>query len=561
MNKLISIVLLLFIGTSCAEIPDAPPKNPKLIVGIVVDQMRFDHLYKYGDRYSDGGFRRLMREGYTFRNAHINYIPTVTAAGHASIYTGATPSMHGIIGNGWYDRQQDKDVGNVDDISFPVVGSLNENSKGASPDKLLVNTITDQLRLGYNFNSKVISMSLKDRGAILPGGHLSNGSYWHDWQSSPGYFVSSTYFMEELPEWVTAFNRRALCTQYLDTVWNTLYPIDSYQMSLEDDNKYERSLSGKDAPVFPYDFRELSPVYRDLNAEFQLIWASPAGNTLLVDFAMAAIENENLGKDTFPDLLNISFSATDAAGHAFGPQSIEMEDIYLRLDLDLQHLFNYLDREVGKGNYTVFLTSDHGVVPVATFLFDNRLPTGIARINEYKTALEAHLNAKFGKGEWIQRFDGERLYLDRVMIEQRDKDLIEMQETAAVFLMGQKGVSLALTANDLQIREYTSGVKHLLQNGHHPGRSGDVLLAFDPGFIQSNNPNKDIAAVEGSTHGSGYAYDTHIPLVFYGPGIPKGSSSRKVGVTDISPTLAIMLNLQLPNGTTGEPLQEILNSN
>ena len=306
---------LLFTNFSAAQATPAEP--PKLVVGIVVDQMSFEQLYRYKDKYSNEGFARLLKEGYNFKNTQYNYIPTVTAAGHSSIYTGTTPSTHGIIGNSWYQRKQDSEIGNVDDPKEHIIGSSEENKTGLSPRNLLTTTISDQLRLATNFKSKVISVSLKDRGAILPGGHLANAAYWHDWQVSPGYFVSSSYYMDDVPSWVKQFNKEGRSDTYLDITWNTLLPISSYTESAPDDNPYERTLRGKDGPTFPYEFKKMREIYKELNAEYQLIWVSPYGNTLLTEFAIEAIKNEALGKDNFTDLINISYSVPDVIGHGY----------------------------------------------------------------------------------------------------------------------------------------------------------------------------------------------------------------------------------------------------
>lgn len=557
MTKFISLIVLLLFNGSLLFGQKGKANRPKLVVGIIVDQMRFDQLYKYEDRYGKGGFKRIMQEGFNFKNAHFNYVPTVTAAGHASIYTGTTPSVHGIVGNNWFNRYTNTSVGNVKDSTVTIVGSAEENKNGVSPGNLLSTTISDQLRLGSNFRSKVISVSFKDRGAILPGGHTANAAYWHDWQTSPGYFVSSSHYMEKLPEWASKFNHSGKASEYLDWVWNPLYPIETYTASEADSNGYERTLRGKSGPVFPYDFPKLRETYRELKAEYQMLWVSPRGNTLLTDFAMEAIKGEQLGTDNFPDLLNISYSVPDAAGHTFGPQSIELEDIYLRLDQDIENLLNFLDKSVGKDGYVLFLTADHGAIPVASYLHDHKLPTGIAGTIAYTDSLAKYLNTRYGENDWIQKFDGENIYLNRPLIAQADIELKEIQQYAADWLVNQKGISIALTAFQLETTEYRLGTRAMMQNGYHPKRSGDIVLAFDPGFIQNSGPDIDITEVKGTTHGSGYAYDTHVPILWKGRGIPKGESVRKVSITDIAPSLAMLLNLNLPSGTSGLPLGEL----
>ena len=552
---LLVLIALMAYGSGVAQ--SEITTKPKLVVGVVVDQMRFDHLYRYQDKYGEDGFKRLLREGFSFKNHHYNYIPTVTAAGHASIYTGATPSIHGVVGNSWYDRYADRQVGNVSDTTFTIIGSKTENRKGVSPNNMLTNTISDQLRLGSSFQSKVISISFKDRGASLPGGHTANGAYWHDWQTSPGYFVTSSYYMDQLPKWVEDFNKSKQADDYLDLTWNTLYPIETYTESTPDDNHYERVLRGKTSPTFPYNFKKLRKTYRELNAEYQLLWVSPMGNNLLTDFAMKAVENEQLGADSITDLLAISYSVPDAAGHAFGPHSVEIEDIYLRLDLDIANLLDYLDETIGVGAYTVFLTADHGAAPVASYLFDQQLPTGIVS-SKYADSLSNHLVDEFGEGQWVQRHGGSQIYLNRKLVSDKGLDLHIVQQEVAQFMVALEGISTATTAHTLQTQEFTKGLRHLVQNGYYQKRSGDVFVTFDPGLVTNSDPEIIVSEIKGTGHGTGYAFDTHVPLVWFGNGIPHGTSTRKVAITDIAPTLAMMLDLQLPNGNEGIPLKELL---
>jgi len=554
MIRIIAITALFFLN---GYITRSQADKPKLVVGIVVDQMRFDHLYKYQERFSNGGFKRLMRDGFNYKNTQYNYIPTVTAAGHASIYTGTTPSAHGIIGNTWYQRSSKQVITNIGDSNELIVGTTDVNSYGASPRNLLTTTITDQLRIGTNFRAKVISVSLKDRGAILPGGHAANAAYWHDWKSSPGYFVSSSYYMDELPKWVNSFNKLEKSNSYLSDSWSTLYPIETYTASAPDDNNYERALGGKTSATFPYDYKSMRERYREIGAEFQLIWVTPAGNSLLTDFAIEAIKSEGLGTDDITDFINISYSVPDVIGHTFGPQSVEFEDVILRLDRDIENLLKSLDATVGTGNYLLFLTSDHGSVPVASYLADHKLPAGLAHINQYETALLTHLNSKYGTNQWIENFDGEAVYLNRDVIKQKKLSLRAVQQEAADFLITLDEVTGALTASDLQSQSYSYGMKQMLQNGYHSKRSGDVLLIFKPGFIQNLDPRITMQKIKGTTHGSGYAYDTHVPMLWFGNSIPKGKSVRKVSVIDIAPSIAQILNIPYPSGTSGEPLIEL----
>ncbi len=533
---------------------------PKLVVGVVVDQMRFDQLYKYRSRYGQDGFNRLLREGFNFKNTNYNYVPTLTAPGHASIATGAPPSVHGIIGNSWFDRSLGRVVSNVEDSTATQVGTQLPSPYGLSPRRLLATTISDQLRMATNYRAKVISVSLKDRGAILPGGHTANAAFWHDWETSPGHFVSSSYYMEELPQWVQRFNQQEKSNAYLDQTWNTLYPIATYTASAADDNPYERAIGGKGQPTFPYDFKKLRERYRELGAEYQLLWLSPYGNSLLTEFALEALKQEGLGEDATTDILWISYTVTDVIGHTLGSQAVEMEDIFLRLDQNIADLLSALDQKVGKGNYLLFLTSDHGAIPTASYLKQQQVPTGLVPVGRYKMALANYLNQKYGAYAWIQHFDYEQLYLDRALIAERKLHLPDVQQEAASFLMGLEGVADASTAYQLQTMAYGEGRRNLVQRGYNAKRSGDVLLTFEPGVVYDPGTNLTIDRVKGSSHGTGYAYDTHVPMLWFGSGIPKGSSVRQVTATDIAPTLALFLDIQYPNGSMGQPLGELFDN-
>ena len=556
MRKSNILLLLFFIGCSFNGLTQDSNK-PKLVVGVIIDQMGFDQLYKYQDRYGETGFNRLLNEGFNFKNANVNYIPSETAPGHASIYTGTTPAYHGIIGNSWYDRELGNYVGNVLDFNEEIVGSLNENPNGASPINLTATTITDELRLRSKFKSKVVSISIKDRAAILPGGKSANAAYWYNWDSSPGYFVSSSFYMKKVPKWVAKFNKLGKPDAYLNETWNTLYPLDTYTASSPDDNKYEPSLGGKSSPTFPYDFKAMRDKIKKSGTEYRLLWVSPSGNTLLTEFAIAAIENEELGMDKYPDILNVSYSITDVVGHTFGPQSVEMEDIYLRLDKNLGELFAALDSKVGKNNYVLFLTSDHAAIPVVSYLRENKLDGDIARIGQYNHKLNLFLVAKYGEGSWIENFDGNQVYLNKNTVDEKKLLLPVIQQEVADFLMTQKGVYLALTAHDLQTQTYEEGLRKTMQNGYYPKRSGDVLLSYNSGTILNPNSRMAVERVKGTVHGSGYSYDTHVPLLWMGLGIPKGESVRSVNPIDITPSLAMFLNLRLPSAVQGKPLSEL----
>jgi len=556
-RKFLYISIILITALSHSEILAQESSAPKLVVGVVIDQMRADYLYKYQKRYGEDGFKRLLRDGFNFKNANVNYIPSETAPGHASIYTGTTPSYHGIIGNSWFDRDSNGVVGNVSDDQEKIVGSILENPYGASPKKLMASTITDELKKVSNFKSKVIGISIKDRGAILPGGKSADGVYWHDWESSPGYFVSSSYYTKEVPKWVTKFNKQEKSDAYLNETWNTLYPIETYTISAPDDNRYETIMGGKPSPTFPYDFKAMREEYRARGTEFQLLWISPKGNTLLTEFAIKALQEERLGMDKHMDFLSVSYSLPDVIGHTFGPQSVEMEDMYLRLDRDLAILFKALDAQMGKNNYTLFLTADHGAIQNVSFLKDHKQDAAIANTIGDGRSLEAFLDSKFGNASWITTVNGNDIYLNKSTIDEQKLSLPMVQKEVANFLMTLPGVSLALTADDLQTQVYEEGIRKTMQNGYHVKRSGDVLISYTSGTIIHPNSNIGVENVKGTVHGSGYSYDTHIPLIWMGKGISYGESVREVNIIDIAPSLSMLLNIPLPSASQGKPLMEL----
>ena len=544
--------LVLTLGQMAAQ-----TQRPKLVVGIVVDQMRYDFLHRYSDHYGEDGFKRLLREGFSFDSTHYNYVPTVTAAGHASIYTGTTPARHGIVGNVWYDRSQRMSVSNVEDPTVKIIGSARPNPNGYSPAHLLAKTITDKIRAELGPESKIISVSLKDRGAILAGGQSANAAYWHDYQTSPGYFVSSTFYQDSLPAWATEFNAEGWSETYMGQTWNTLLPLEEYDESAPDDNGYESLMRGKEAPVFPYDLAAIRDTYKENEPYLNVLWVTPFGNTLLKDFAIRALRAEQLGQDEITDALCISFSSPDAAGHTFGPQSVEVQDIYLRLDRDIAELLQVLDQEVGKGEYLLFLTSDHGAQPVVSYALEQGLPAGLAVIPRFEHSLNFSLSLKYGAFNWIESFGTEEIYLDHALIAEKGVSLLEMQQAVAELMREQPGVRYALTATELRENKFDSGLPAMVQNGFYPDRSGDVMLVYEPGFVATYDFRTPITKVRGTQHGSGYEWDTHVPLLWFGAGVPGGASARRVAPVDIAPTLARYLNIPAPDSATGQPLQEL----
>lgn len=513
-------------------------EQPKLIVGIVVDQMKYDYLTRYREHFTDAGFQRMINEGYNFANHHFNYFPTYTGPGHAAIYTGATPSVSGIIGNSWFDRDINRNLYVVEDTTVTTVGGSGEVGQ-MSPENLLSSTFGDELKKVSN-SSKVIGLSLKDRGAVLPAGHLGNLALWYD--DSQGHFVSSTWYSQELPEWVKTFNEKGEARTYSDQTWKTLLPFEKYTNSNPDDSPYEQAFSWEDKPVFPHEFSKAE------GSSYWTVKSSPFGNTLLKDLAVSAIENEKLGQDDITDILTISFSSTDYIGHQFGPHSVEIEDTYIRLDRDLADLFAKLDETVGEGNYLVFLTSDHGVVDVPAQLEETGQPGGYFDVRRATQSLQNYLIEKYGNENWIRGLANQQIYLDRDLIQQKKNiNLNDIQEDIADYLLQFEGVLSTNTASDFMQERYEEGLQGMYQRGFQYQRSGDVYLQLKPGWLIRSSRT-------GTSHGSPYSYDTHVPMLLYGWGIPKGVTYDKTLVTQLAPTISGMLKIPLPSGTEGRPL-------
>lgn len=534
----ISCLLALFLATPLKA--QMITEKPKLVVGIIVDQMKQDYLTRFYHKFGEDGFKRLAEQGFMARNGHFNYAPTVTGPGHASVYTGTTPANHGIAGNTWYSRVLKRSVYCAEDTAVANVGGSPSAGK-ISPKNLYTSTITDELKLSTQRRAKVIAMSIKDRGSALPGGHLSDGSYWYD--SGTGEFMTSTYYMEELPKWVSKFNKKKNGLKYLETPWTTLYPIEEYVESGIDDSPYENSIVGKPTPTFPYAFSHL-----DEKQKNNFIRSTPFGNSLLADLALEAIDAEKLGDDDITDFLAVSFSSTDYIGHYYGPQSIEVQDTYLRLDKEIARILAALDKKLGDGNYTVFLTADHGVAENSQRMADEKFRIANFKYKPMRVAIEAALNQKFGFAKWVESGTG-AIYLDRKLIAEQKVDLIEMQRAVAQVAETFPGVHKAYTAHDLSTKEYTEGLAQLIQNGYHNKESADVVVVLDPGWQGGGQT--------GTTHGSGWTYDTHVPILMYGWGIKPGNSVRYTTITDIAPTLSMLLNIRLPNGATGQPIKEV----
>jgi len=527
----------------------AQPARPKLVVGLMVDQMRWDYLYRFAGRYGENGFKRLLNEGFSCENNIINYVPTFTAIGHSSVYTGSVPSIHGIAGNDWIVQQTGQSMYCTQDDSVDGVGTSGKEGK-QSPRNLLASTVTDELKLATNFRSKVIGIAMKDRGGILPAGHFADAAYW--FEGKTGRWISSTYYMEELPQWVRDFNAQNLAEKYLREDWHPLYPIETYANSIADDNDYEGKWPGEETPTLP---RKTSELMAD--AGLGMIRTTPAGNTLTLDLAKAAIRHEQLGNNPTgaTDFLCVSLSATDYVGHRYSIPSVEIEDTYLRLDGELADLFDALDAAVGKGNYTFFLTADHAVSYNPRFYTDQRGNGGYLSGRHILREINEQLVRRFGSDKLVRSLDNYQVHLNYAELERADfgdSDIAEVKKEIMKVLKRTEGVSHVIDMETGEGMLLPQPLREKIINGYNRKNSGVIQILTEPQWY-AGTPRST-----GTTHGTWSPYDSHIPLVFMGWGIPHGTTNKETHITDIAPTISALLHIHEPNGNIGKPIVEVL---
>lgn len=541
-NLGITFLTVLSTGFTAQKNKSAQIERPKLVVGLVVDQMRWDYLYRYYEKYQNDGFKRLLKDGYSFNNVHINYIPTYTAIGHTTIYTGSVPAIHGIAGNDWFDKTTGKNVYCTTDESVKPVGTTDVKSGSHSPKNLWSTTVTDELLLATNFQAKVVGISLKDRASILPAGHHPTGTYWFD--DTTGNFVTSSYYMNQLPKWMNDFNAQKMPDQLVKNGWNTLLPIAEYTESSPDNSPWEGLLGSAKTPTFPYS---------NLAADYQLkkdnIRSTPFGNTLTLKAAEAAIKGEQLGADAITDFLAVNLASTDYAGHKFGPNSIEVQDVYLRLDRDLAEFFKYLDDKVGKGEYTVFLSADHGGAHSKGFMEEHKMPTGF--YGEDNKEFNVMLKDKFKVDQLISKITNNQVYLDDKLMSENNLDAEQVKQYLIDILNKDQSVLFAVDMKKAGSSSIPEPIKTRIANGYNWQRSGDIQVIYHDNWLPTY-------AKLGTTHGAWNSYDSHIPLIFMGWGIKNGESNKDYNMTDIAPTISALLHIQFPSGNIGNPIVEVI---
>lgn len=542
-TKISNFIMMAFLGccsiysVSAQQASAIGVQRPKLVVGIVIDQMRWDYLYRYQKRYTDGGFKRLLNEGFSCENTVIPYVPSVTAIGHTCIYTGSVPSIHGIAGNNFVKNGEK--VYCTDDDTVKPVGS-NSEAGLMSPRNLWVTTIGDEMKIASNGRAKVVGVALKDRASILPAGHNPDGTFWFDDKS--GNFITSTYYMNQLPKWVEAFNDKKLPEHYLSEKWNTLYPKDTYTESTSDENEYENGIKKGVKATLPLNLPELYKKYG-----YNIIRNTPFGNSLTFDMAKAAIDGEQLGADDETDLLAVSCSSTDYIGHQVGTHAVETEDTYLRLDKAIADFLSYLDTKVGKGNYLVFLCADHGAMNNVRFLQNRRIPAG----NWDDGVAAKKLNEVLAKeypntSDLVKTVMNYQVFFNREVIKNQHLDFAKIKQTVVDFLKEDSCVLYACDMEKTMTESIPEEVKYRIVNGYNRERSGDIQIVLKPNFYTHG--------MKGTDHGAWNLYDTHIPLVFMGWGIKHGATTKRTFMTDIAPTIGALIHVQAPNGCVGQPI-------
>ncbi len=546
-KRFILFIIIYLISNTCIYSQTEIAEAPKLVVEIVIDQMRYDYLVRYWNKFGDEGFKKLINEGTLCKNAKYDYLLTSSPSGYATISTGASPSLHGIISDSWYLRLKEKQMYCVYDEDEKLIGASVVENIGKSPRQLISSTWIDELKISDFKSSKAIGISLNDYAAILPVGYLGNAAYWFDCED--GKWVSSTYYMDNVPRWVNEFNEKTIPDIYLSQIWNPLLDISDYTESLFDGSSYELGYDGNTS--FPYDLTLLKTQF----ASYEILKYTPFGNTFTKDFAISAIIEEELGKDDVTDFLSIGFSATGFISDLFGIRSIEIEDSYLRLDNDIAHLLSTLDDMIGTENVMIYLTADRGSADDPAFLNDIEMQGSYFNISSALSVLDSYLKALYGWGEFVLFYDQNQIYLNQDLIEESKFSLSEVQEKAAQFMVQFTGIANAISATSMMSTEFSEGVFEKAQNSFNQKRSGDVFINFSPGWIAKNDAKIGISL---SSQISPYNYTTHVPLIWYGWKIPHKTIYRSVNIEDIAPTISLLLNVSFPNASNGNPIEEIL---
>ncbi len=535
MNSRILSRSFLLIAFACLFTQLVVAQNPRLIVGITIDQMNDELIEKFSSNFTDDGFKKLINNGYRYTQNRFNYIPTYTGPGYATVYTGSTPSVHGIVGNDWIDRATGKEIYCVVDPSETPVGGTGEG--GISPRQLRCNTLTSIIEDSTGGSAKTISIAVKDRAAVVSAGINADGAYWFD--AHTGNWITSTYYAKELPEWVAEFNARKITKSMMNLSWSTSMAANRYHSSLPDDNPYEGRFPGENTSAFPHFINGPS------DTPYENIKYSPFSNSLTTLLAIEAIRNEELGADTITDVLAIGYSATDYIGHRFGAGSMEVEDAFIRLDKEIAVLIKQLNESVGEGRYLLFLTADHGVAPNPDLMQMEKGEGGQFSSNLLKKTLNEKIKEKFKIDNCVTGVINFQIYLDEGRITSSKKKVATIETYVKELVSETEGVQSAYTRKDIS-RSKKDPTAELISNGYMYPRSGNVMFSLLPYWVETRK--------HGSDHGSGHEYDTRVPLIFYGMNIRFGRSAESTSPADITPTVLQLLGLNPPDDCTGRAL-------
>ena len=523
-----------------------PPEKPRLVIGIIVEQLKYDQLEKFRDKLGENGIKKIINEGTYFKNASFDYMLTQSAPGHATISTGTEPSFHGITSDNWYLPLRNELIYCTKDIEVNPVGGSFESGLN-SPVNLQASTFSDELKMATSQRAKVFGIGLKENSAILSTGHAADGVFWFD--NATGTWMTSTYYEAALPGWVKDFNAMNYPETYLNGDWSLFRPVQEYSDCLPDSNKYEAGFNSINH--FPYDLKKLRSKFAlSSRNDFSLLRETPFGNSLTTSFAIRLIENEKLGKDDVTDYISVCYSATDNIGHRFGPSSVEMEDAILRLDDEIKNLLTFLNDSIGKRNILIYFTAAHGISEIPAVLEGNRIPAGYFKQNQALQLMRSYLNAVYGEGDWVKGYSERQVYLNRTLIEDARIPLEDVQKKVARFLVQFSGVAAAYPYSAFEANDFGNGNLKRIINNFNSQRSGDVIVTLNPGWVE-----KDGDYV--TNHNSPYEYDSHVPLIWYGWTVNRSTITRKVNMTDIAATLSSLCKIPYPNACTGEPLVEL----
>lgn len=546
MKKRFIAIAFIFISlwVAAQENTRIPSDKPKLIIGININQFRYDYIPRFWNKLGEDGFKKLINRGSYCENTSYNYISSDLGIGCATIATGTNPSGHGIVASSWYNNLMDQIDNYVFDKEVKTIGGSYEKGLCSSKN-LMVSTYADEIKIASNFKSKIISISLDPAPALFSAGHSANQVYWFD--SNEGNWITSSYYTDSLPQWVKDFNNKRFPDTYLMNDWTTLLPINDYTASQLDNSQYETGMFGQ--KVFPYVMKDLTKKF-SRNGKYEIIKFLPYGDNLAKDFAISAIINEELGKDEYTDVLTLSFSVTERIGNLYGPLSVETEDLVLRLDKEISHLLDFIDKTLGKENVLIYLTAEHGVVHIPEYLNDNKIPSGYFTSGGAISLLRSYMGNIYGKGDWIKQYHGQQIYLNRTLIEDAKLNLSEVQDKVAGLMLQFNGVANTMTSTALQSTNFTEGIYCSMQNSYNQKRSGDVMISLRAGWAEKPDLNAGFAA--------SYGHENRVPLIWYGWKIGRKTVHRKIDLTDIAPTICTFMEINYPNAATGSPILEII---